>query len=597
MCNNKVSIEMLYNVISNAFMEMEATSKRQELTLILAKLFKQSPNDDLRKVVYLTQGKIYPDYLGIELGVADKSVLKALSFWSGVDLRHLETLYHDLGDLGSVAEQKLSKNSQTTLFSQPLTLKHVYQTLENIATIKGTRSLELKLRSLVNLLNNSSPSESKYLIRTVTGRLRLGIADYTILDALSLAFTNDKKNRIHLERAYNVCSDLGEIAQTLATRGLQAIRKIRIQVGRPIRPMLAERLDSANEILVKMEGVCSAEHKLDGERLQIHKKDNHISIFSRRMEDITKQYPDVAESCRARIESKNAIIEGEVVAINEATGRYLAFQVLMHRRRKHGIKNAVKNYPVSFFCFDILHSLGEDLTMKPYKKRREILEQALRVGGMIHLVPRELTDDPMKIDRFMQKALAKGCEGLVIKNIDSPYRAGAREFSWIKLKREYTAGFTETFDLVIIGAFYGRGRRVGKYGAFLLAAYDAVGDKFKTVCKIGTGFTDEDLDNLSNRLKLQVLPDPDGRVESKISADVWFPPRVVIEIAASEVTLSPIHTVARNSTRPNTGLALRFPKYTGKLRDDKSPEDSTTEAEIIEIYKKRAMARTLPDKP
>ena len=583
---------MLFNVISDAFMEMEATSKRQELTLILSKLFNQTPKNDLRKVVYLTQGKIYPDYRGIELGVADKSVLKALSIWSGVDIRQLETMYHDLGDLGNVAEQRLSKNSQTTLFSQPLTLNHVYETLESIATIKGSRSLEMKLRFIVNLLNNSSPCESKYLIRTVTGRLRLGIADYTILDALAIAFTKDKKNRIYLERAYNVCSDLGEVAQTIATRGLQAIKEIRIQVGRPVRPMLAERLDSAKEIVVKMGGVCSAEHKLDGERLQVHKNDNKIDIFSRRMEEITAQYPDVADSCRAGIRSKNAIVEGEVVAINPETGRYLAFQELMHRRRKYGIKDAVKNYPVSFYCFDILHSLGEDLTTRPYAKRREILEANLIVDGKLHLVPRELTDNPRKIDRFMRSALAKGCEGLVIKDIESPYRAGAREFSWIKLKREYRTGFKETTDLVIIGAFFGKGRRVGKYGAFLLAAFDAVNDKFKTVCKIGTGFTDEDLDTLFAKLNVQAVPNPDRRVESNMSADVWFPPRIVIEIAASEVTLSPIHTVARNSIRQNAGLALRFPKYTGRLRVDKSPEDSTTEDEIIEMYRSNLKGRS-----
>jgi len=343
-----------------------------------------------------------------------------------------------------------------------------------------------------------------------------------------------------------------------------------------------------------MGGVCSAEHKLDGERLQIHKKDNQIYIFSRRMEDITRQYPDVVDSCRASIDSQNAIIEGEVVAINPVTGRYLAFQELMHRRRKYGVKDAVKNYPVSFYAFDILHSLGEDLTTRPYKKRREILEQVLRVGKMIHLVPSEFTDDPMKIDRLMRRALAAGCEGLVIKDIESTYRAGAREFSWIKLKREYRPGFKDTLDLVIIGAFFGRGRRVGKYGAFLLAAYDAGSDEFKTVCKIGTGFTDEDLNNLFDTLNPQATPDRDRRVDSKMSADVWFPPRIVIEIAASEVTLSPIHTLARNSIRQNAGLALRFPKYTGKLRTDKSPEDSTTEAEIIEMYTKHLKGRSLP---
>ncbi|MCP8315246.1 MAG: ATP-dependent DNA ligase, partial [archaeon] len=280
-----------------------------------------------------------------------------------------------------------------------------------------------------------------------------------------------------------------------------------------------------------------------------------------------------------------AIAEAECVAMNLDTGELLPFQELMHRRRKYGIEEAMKAYPVSLFFFDVLYLNGEDLTQKPYSKRRDVLEKIIKKDDRVRVVQSTKSNDPKEIENFMEEAISDGCEGLVIKDADSIYRAGAREFSWIKLKREYRSELKDTLDLVIVGAFHGRGRRAGKYGAFLLAAYDKEADTFRTVCKIGTGFTDEDLERFPKILAPYKIPHRHGRVDSKLEADVWFVPQIVVETIAAEITVSPTHTCCMDAIRKDSGLALRFPKYTGKIRDDKAPEDATTVKEILEMYK------------
>jgi DNA ligase-1 len=576
---------MEYSLIAQAYEKMEETTKRLDLTAYLVELFKATPVEILDKVIYLTQGKLYPDYMGVEIGVADKLALRAVANITGLSVERVEEYYKEKGDIGAIAQDLLANKKQQTLFSEPLTVERVYATLEKIAKTTGSGSLDLRLGYLQSLLNDATPVEAKYLLRTVTGKLRLGIADYTVLDALAVAFTGDRANRVHLERAYNLSSDLGSVAKAVAREGLEGVLKFKIQIGKPVRPMLAERLESAEAIVEKMGGECAVEYKLDGERLQIHKRDSEASLFSRRLENITAHYPDAIELVVKHIKAKEAILDGEAVAINEDTGEYLPFQEIMHRRRKYGIEEAMKEYPISLNLFDILYLEGEDLTQKPYLERRKILEEVTEKAERITIVPAIITADPQKIEEFMQQAILDGCEGIVAKDLKSSYRAGAREFAWIKLKREYKSELQDTIDLVIVGAFSGRGRRAGRYGAFLLAAYDKDEDVFKTVCKVGTGFTDEDLARFPEILQPYKIPNRHSRVESKIEADFWFTPKVVIEVIASEVTLSPVHTCAMNLIKKGAGLALRFPKFTGRLRDDKDAEDATTVQEIVELYR------------
>ncbi len=576
---------MDFTLIVDIFEKMEKTSKRLELTDYLVELFKVTPAEIIDKVVYLIQGKIKPDYEGVELGVADKMIIKAIALSSGLKQSKIEEFYRETGDIGYAGEKALEQRQQMTLFHEKIDLEKVYSMLAKIALVKGEGSQDLKLRYLCNLLNNTSPKESRYILKIVASKLRLGIADYTTLDALAIAFTNNKENRSVLEHAYNISSDLGLVAKLLATKGLDAVKELKVTIFKPIRPMLAERVSSAEEALEKTNGICAAEYKLDGERVQIHKKDR-IMLFSRRLENITAHYPDAIEYVN-RFVNDNVILEAEIVAIDVNTREYLPFQELMHRRRKYGIEEAMKEYPIALNFFDILYLNDKECLAMKYKERRRLLEEIIKDDNNIRVVPMIIAKDAETIEKFMEQAISEGCEGLMIKNLESSYRAGAREYAWIKLKREYRGELADSLDLVIVGAFYGRGRRKGRYGAFLLAAYDDEHGIFRSISKVGTGFTDEHLDLFYDILEQYKLIKRDDKVDSKLEADVWFEPKIVIEVIASEITLSPLHACAMNMIRKGSGLALRFPKFTGRIRDDKRAEDATTVREVINLYNKQ----------
>lgn len=568
------------------FEQMEQTSSRLALTDYLVALLKKTPPGIIDKVIYLIQGKLYPEYEGIELGLAEKMVIRSIASSSGKNQSEIERIYQKTGDLGDAAAEAMKSKSQSTFFSEPITVERVYSTFDRVARTMGSGSQETKLRMISSLLNDATPAEGRYIIKFVMGQLRLGIADYTVLDALALAFTGDKSNRQALENAYNVSSDLGTVAKLLAMKGLEAVKSIKITLFKPIRPMLAERISTAEEALERMEGRAAVEYKLDGERVQVHKGDK-VELFSRRLEKITSHYPDVAAAVKS-IKSK-VILEGEVVAINSETGEYLPFQELMHRRRKHGVEEAMENYPVVMNFFDVLYIDGKSKTDLTYVKRRNLLKKIIGVikNSKVRLIEQTIAEMPEEIDRFMATAIENGCEGVMIKHLSSTYRAGAREYAWVKLKREYRSDLADTLDLVIVGALHGRGRRAGKYGALLLAAYDEKAEMFQSVTKVGTGFTDVHLEQFYKDLEQHIISQRHARVQTGMDMDVWFEPKIVIEVIASEITLSPSHTAALNVQRPGYGLALRFPKFTGKIRDDKKPEDATTVEEILTMYKRQ----------
>jgi len=576
-----------YSEVAGKYEELEGISGRNEMTRVLAELLKETPGDELPFLVYLTQGKLRPDYEGVELGLAEKLALRAVSSATGLSSEKVYSTYIKYGDIGTAAEELLKTKGQGTLFSERLTLKRVYDTLLRVARQSGSGSVELKLKELGSLLNDATPTEAKFIMRTVTGELRLGVADYTVLDAAASAFLGGKGERGVIERAYNVHPDLGFVVTSVASKGLKGVQGIKVEVGVPIRPMLAERLSSAEAIVRKMgDKVVAAEYKLDGERLQIHKDGNLVKLFSRRLESITGNYPDAVELARKHVKAKKAILEAEVVAINEDTGEYLPFQELMHRRRKHGVEQAMRDYPVALNFFDVLFA-EVDMTDRPYTFRRNKLQGVVEETDRTRLVPVMRSSDPAKIENFMEEAIENGCEGLMLKDLSSGYRAGARGFAWIKLKREYRSELTDTIDLVIIGAFHGRGRRAGTYGTYLLGAYDERRTLYTSVAKIGTGFSDVDLERIPKLLKPYESHVKPANVESTMVPDIWFRPHVVIETIAAELTLSPIHTAAMGRIRPGAGISLRFPKFTGKIRDDKGPEDATTVEEVVSMYNRQ----------
>ncbi len=578
---------MRYALLAAAYGEIEATHGRLAMTRLLVELFRQTPPQLLDRVVYLTQGKLRPDFAGVEIGLAEKLVARAVATAMDVSPDEVAQALRRTGDLGTVA-QSLAKEQR----GHRLTVEEVHATLERIAHTSGTGAQTRKLDLLVDLLRRASPEEAKYLVRTATGKLRLGVGDMTVLDALAEAFGGGKAARPLIERAYNITSDLGLVAKTLAERGPPALEQISVVVGNPIRPMLAERLSSAAEILQKLGGRCVAEYKYDGERIQVHKRGDDVTLFSRRMEAITTQYPDAVELVRKGIRAKAAIVECEAVAVDPHTGDLQPFQELMHRRRKHGIHAAMADYPVALVAFEALYVDGADLTHEPYEVRRRTLKRIVIPGPRFRLAESRIVSRPEELDEFFMQAIQDGCEGLVCKAIHAKavYQAGARGWLWIKYKRDYKSEMTDTVDLVVVGAFAGRGRRGGGYGALLLAAYDPDGDRFRTVTKCGSGFSDEDLAQLPHRLRTSIIPSRPARVESKLIPDVWCEPQLVLEIIGAEITLSPIHTCALDAVRPGFGLAIRFPRFTGRYRDDKGPTDATTEREILEMYKRRLKA-------
>jgi DNA ligase-1 len=578
-----------FSILAEGFDRMTRTSSRLELTSILVEVIKKTPKQLVSHVAYLTQGKLYPDFVGIEIGMAEKTATKAIETAFGAEPSKIHELMRSTGDLGDVAAELSKKKIQQSFFTEKLSVEQVYSTLEEIAKTAGSGSANRRMGKLIMLLNSSTSLEAKFLIRFVTGKLRLGVADFTVLDALAVAFTEDKKNREKLENAYNLTSDLGYVAGLLASDGLPAIEKVKVTSGRPVRPMLADRMPSSEEIIEQFKGDGAAEYKLDGERVQAHKTaDKNITLFSRRLEKITAQYMDVVEALRG-VRAKEFIVEGEVVAIDKS-GKYLPFQELMHRRRKYDLQKAMKEYPVVINLFDILLLDGEVQIDEPYEKRRKLLQTFFERSEdkeSVMLVPAKRVTRASELDSLMEDSISAGCEGLVVKDPQSSYRAGARGFAWIKFKPEYRPNVRDTIDLVIVGANHGMGKRAGVYGAYLLAAYDHDSDVFRTTTKVGTGFSDENLEKISKLLEQHRIPEKSPRVDAKVEAEVWFEPKIVIEIIASEITLSPIYTAGLNVLREGSGLALRFPKFTGKIRDDKSPEDATTVSELLEIYQKQ----------
>jgi DNA ligase-1 len=576
-----------YSVIADAYEKIEATSKRLEMTDLLVDLLRNTPKELIGKVAYLTQGRIHPDFVDIEIGVAEKSAIKALVRASGRKETDIEDDIKRTGDIGETAQKFLGSKRQVTFFQEPLTVQKVYETLDKMARTSGSGAVDLKLSMLAGLLAAATPKEAKYVMRTVTGNLRLGIADMTVLDALAIAYGGGKDMRELVERAYNICSDLGRVAETIARQGIEGIKGFRVSIDEPIRPMLAERLSSPEEILEKLGGKCIAEYKYDGERLQAHKKGEKVTLYSRRLENISSQYPDAIELFKKRVKAREAILECECVAVDPDTGEMRPFQELMHRRRKYGIEKAIEDYPVSLFFFELLYVDGKDLTFEAYPARRKVLEKVIEKSDRTRIANCIIAKDAGELEKFFQEAIENGCEGLVCKSVgkDSVYQAGARGWLWIKYKRDYKSEMTDTVDLVVVGAFHGRGKRAGAYGALLLAAYNSGNDTFETVTKCGTGFTDEDLAKLPKMLEKHVVQRKHPRVNSMLEADVWFEPSVMLEILGAEITLSPIHTCAIDSVRKGSGLAIRFPRFTGNYRLDKAAEDATTSGEVLEMYR------------
>lgn len=601
---------MLYRDLAAFFERLEATPGRLEMTAILVELLGKVKPAEMTPVVRLLSGAVAPDWEGIEVGLAEKQILKALAMAQGSStksddaLAKLEKLYHDKGDLGLAAEAVVggTKRRQASLFgASELTVAAAFAGIQEIAKTTGAGSQEAKQRLLSKLLLDASPLEARYLTRTVAGRLRLGVADMTFLDALaawhlgkgvrSVTEMEDDERaaqeelRALLEKAFDLRSDMAVVATTLAEGGPKAVAKLGIAVGTPLRPMAAERLKTLPEILEKMEGRVAMEYKYDGLRMQAHVAANGtVRLFSRRLEEFTPQFPDVVADLQAHFKGKAFIAEGEAVAL-DADGRLRPFQDVSRRRgRKTDLDAAVKEIPITLTLFDLLAEGGHSTMDLPFAERRAKLAKLVGKGhDRIRLSELREATDAQGMEAFFDAAVEEGAEGIMCKDPRAPYKAGSRGFAWIKYKTDYTEALVDTMDLVAIGAFYGRGRRAGWYGALLMAAYDDEAGVYRSLCKLGTGFDDATLETLKPRFEPHVCAARPKSVDSEMEPDVWFEPKVVMEVQAAELTLSPIHRAAWGQLKAGAGLAARFPRFT-RWRDDKSAKQATTVKEVVRLF-------------
>ncbi len=586
-------LAMYYGQLAQVYDAIEKASGSLEKIDLFAEILKEAEVEDVDKIVVLTIGKLHPDWKGEpEIGIAEKMAVQVVATAAGIHETVVLEQLRKSGDIGVTAEELLAGSVQETLFAEEPTIAHVYNTLNTVARASGSGSNKEKIANLVGLVTDGTPLEAKYILRTVTGQLRLGLGDMGIIDALAVAFTGSRDSRPEIERAYNFCSDIGRVACLLADVGIEAIREVKAKVGTPIRMMAAKKLSDPAEIMEKTGARALVEYKYDGERVQIHKSGNEVILFSRRQEQITNQYPDVVQLVQSNVIANDCILEAECVAINPETGTMRPFQELMRRRRKTDIMATMKEVPVALFFFDVLFVDGVDLTSLPMLERRKKLEKVVSLDARVSLTVGEVTEDPERLDAIFMEALGTGHEGVIAKAVhkDSIYQAGSRSWLWIKLKASYKEGMSDSVDLVIVGAFHGRGKRTGVYGAILASVYDDDSDTFPTVCKIGTGFTDEMLEEFKARLDEHLIESRNPKVVSDIKPDVWFEPVEVIEVLGDEITISPIHPAGRGRVLGSDGgLAIRFPRFTGRWRDDKGPTQATTVSDFLEAFEKQAL--------
>lgn len=583
---------MKFSKLAQLFSELESTTKRLEMIDILSNFFKLIKEnrafDDLEKVIYLLQGQLASNIKQFpKMGIAEKMIIEAVSVHTGINKEKIKQILVKKGDVGAAAELILSKKKmQKSLTdfrkdiateSNSLEINELYSELIKIAKTEGPGSHDIKLGILRGLMGKFSPLETKYLLRIITSTLRVGVSTQTIIDGLAVGFTGSKENRDIIEKAFNLYPDLGDVSKILAEKGIEKVKKIKITYGTPVRMMLASRVPYL-EIITRLGPPFTAEYKLDGERLQIHKQDGSVLLFSRRLLEISEQYPDVCDTIKENIKAENVIIEGEVVAMDTFYEKMLPFQVLSKRRRVHNIEDIAKEVPVCVFLFDLLMYENESFVDRPLPERRKKLEEIIVEKDDLRLVNSVSINSTEELLDFFNKARKNGTEGIMAKSLNdsSIYQAGNRGFLWLKLKGLEGGKLKDSVDVVLIGAFYGRGRRKGMYGTYVGAVYDPENDIFEAFTRVASGWTDEIMETLMKDMKQYEVTRKPNYVICEDTPDVWFRPEIVIEIIGDEITVSEKFS--------SLGFSMRFPVFQ-RLRPEKGPKDITTVAEIKELYK------------
>ncbi len=575
-----------FRELAEVFQKLEHTSSNSALVSILAAFLSKLNPDEAKAVAYLLGGEVAAPFETQEIGMAERMAMRAVAEAYSVSEQRVERLLSTAGDLGTAAE-----NLAGAKRGRAAAILHVFDQLKKIARISGKGSQHQKCARLAQLLFGASGVEAKYILRTVLGSHRIGVADMTFLRALAKAYTGGTENKDAAEAAYNVLPDLGEISHRMARSGLAGLRRVVPVPETPVRMMLASRVQNLDEVPQHMPGKMFIEYKYDGERVQIHRDGKgDVQAFSRRLERITQQYPEIIDALKKSSFPKNTILEGEIVAFDSKADHLLPFQTLMQRRRKHDVASYIKKVPTALFVFDLLLVRNRNLLDRPLAERRRLLERFIKSSRIIHLSKYRVSSDIAVVKSYFREALAYGAEGVVIKSADGPYQPGKRGWLWIKFKREYQKQLADTFDLVIVGAIRGKGSRAGSYGSLLLASFDPAANKYYSLTKVGAGFSDTLLRRLPKILKPYVIREKHRLLETRMRADVWLDPVKVVEVAGAELTVSPIHAVAHNLIKRG-GLALRFPRFV-RFRDDKTAEQATTVREIYNMY--RSATRKYP---
>ncbi|KAL6426983.1 hypothetical protein ACFW04_009289 [Cataglyphis niger] len=609
-----------YSAFTRTLELIEETSARLKIVEILSNYFRSvivlSPMD-LLPSVYLCLNQLAPAYEGIELGVADTNLMKAIAQCTGRTLAQIKADVQEVGDLGVVAEG--SRSNQRTMFQPaPLTVPIVYSKLKEIAQMTGHASLTKKLDKIQTLFVACRNTEARYLIRSLAGKLRIGLAEQSVLQALALACAmtppeqdyppeilnaskkmstdrfKEKYDEIALilKTTYCECPNYNLIIPVLLEDGINALpSKCKLTPGIPLKPMLAHPTKGVQEVLTRFEGLkFTCEWKYDGERAQIHVADNgQVNIYSRNQENNTSKYPDIIKRFKNTRGDlvKNCILDCEAVAWDNEQKQILPFQILSTRKRKDANEEDIK-VQVCVFMFDLLYLNDEPLVKKPFATRRELLKQHFKeIEGEWKFANSMDTTTMEEVQVFLDESVKGNCEGLMVKTLeeDATYEIAKRSRNWLKLKKDYLDGVGDTLDVVVIGGYIGKGKRTGTYGGFLLACYDQENEEYQSICKIGTGFKEEDLENHTKFLKDHVIPQTKSyyRFDSSHEPDHWFEPVQVWEIKCADLSLSPVHRAAIGIVDPEKGISLRFPRFI-RIREDKNCEEATSAQQVADMY-------------
>ncbi|PPQ63787.1 hypothetical protein CVT24_004329 [Panaeolus cyanescens] len=619
----KIGDPVPYAALAKVFSLIEGTTKRLEknaiLTCFLLLVIQRSKKEDtksLLQVVYLCINRLSPDYVGIELGIGESLLVKAIAESTGRNMAQIKADLKKEGDLGLVATN--SKNSQKTLFKpKPLTVPFVFQNLREIALSAGHSSQAKKVSIITKLLAACQGVEAKYIVRSLEGKLRIGNAERSVLVSLAHAFALAEKEKVgkkwsqdqlaarmeesanNLKSVYSELPTYDKVIPSLLLSGIDKLKEeCKLTPGVPLKPMLAKPTKAIGEVLDRFENKkFTCEYKYDGERAQVHKlEDGTVGVFSRNSEDMSKKYPDLVDQLPRCIKesTKSFVLDAEAVAIDRTTGKLMPFQELSRRKRKD-VKVEDIQVRVCLFAFDLLYLNGEPLLRQPLYKRRELLREHFTVvDGEFAFAKASDSETVEEIQTFLEESVKDGCEGLMVKMLDSDasyYEPSRRSVNWLKLKKDYLAGVGDSLDLVVVGGYYGKGKRTNVYGAFLLACYDAESEEYQTICKIGTGFSEEMLQTHYDTLKPLESMKPRGDVKvGGAKPDIWFEPKVVWEVLTADLSLSPIYTAAQGMV-DERGISLRFPRFI-RIRDDKNADDATGPEQISEMYERQALAQT-----